>query len=208
VPEIEGVRYQTVFFDFDGVIADTNTLKKRNIHASVAKHLAPQPAAEFVSFFTANNGVPREKKVYSRFDAQTGRQILQDYARRNRESFERISTTPGFELFFQNCQQDGARTWVLSGGDAGEIRAILRRNGLDQFDGILAGPDTKSEHLRRLEYPEPALFIGDSRHDHEVAKEFGLGFIFMSGYTQFAEWKEYFRKNKIDKIISNLGDLL
>lgn len=54
MPEIEGVRYQTVFFDFDGVITDTNTLRKRNINALVVKHLAPETAVEFVSLFTAN----------------------------------------------------------------------------------------------------------------------------------------------------------
>jgi len=208
MPELEGVRYRTVFFDFDGVIADTNTLKRDNMHSAVSKYLEPEAAREFVTFFTANNGIPREKKVFSRFDQRTGQQILKDYAGLNDRAFERIAPTPGFTRFFEHCRESGARTWILSGGDAGEIRSILRRNGLDKFDGILAGPDTKSDHLSRLTFPRPALLIGDSRHDHEVAVEFDLDFIFMNGYTQFAEWKQYFQKNKIIKIVTNFRELL
>jgi phosphoglycolate phosphatase-like HAD superfamily hydrolase len=206
--EREAMRYRSVFFDFDGVIADTNTVKKENIRQAVSAHLDPERTVEFISFFTGNNGVPREKKVYAWFDGPTGRKVLQEYAGLNRESFERMGTTPGFKGFFEQCRQSGARIWVLSGGDPGEIRDILRRNGLDLFDGILAGPDTKSEHLRRLDFPRPALLIGDSRHDHEVAMEFELDFIFMYGYTQFADWKSYFHNNRVDKIISNLRELL
>ena len=208
VLDIKGVSYKSVFFDFDGVVADTNSLKHRNIHASVSGHLGPLSAAEFVSFFTANNGIPREHKIYSWFDSRTGQAILQEYARRNRESFTRVGTTPGFARFFQRCCDAGARTWVLSGGDAGEIEAILRRNKLDRFDGILAGPASKSENLERLAYQKPAVFFGDSRHDYEVALEFGLGFIFMSGYTQFREWPVYFKNKPIIGIISSFTELL
>lgn len=208
VLEIKGVSYKSVFFDFDGVVADTNPLKHRNILASVSGHIDPLSAAEFASFFTANNGIPREKKVYSWFDFRTGKAILQEYARRNCESFARVGTTPGFARFLERCRETGARTWVLSGGDAGEIVAILRRNKLDRFDGILAGPVSKSENLERLTYPKPAVFFGDSRHDYEVALEFGLGFIFMSGYTQFKEWPEYFKTKRIIGTISSFTELL
>jgi len=208
VLKIKKVSYKSVFFDFDGVIADTNSLKRKNIHASVSKYLDAKSALKFVSFFTANNGVPREEKIYSWFDSETGQGILHDYARRNRKAFERVGTTPGFARFFEKCRKAGIRIWVLSGGDEGEIRAILRRNGLDCFDGILTGPATKQENLGRLTYPKPALFVGDSRHDYEVALEFGLGFIFMSGYTQFADWREYFEDKEISGTISTFGDLL
>ncbi|TVP82016.1 MAG: HAD family hydrolase, partial [Puniceicoccaceae bacterium] len=187
-------------------VADTNTLKKQNIYSAVSAYLDPRSATEFVAFFISNNGIPREQKIFTRFDLKTGQEVLREYARRNRETFEGISPTPGFARFLKRCREAGAWTWVLSGGDVGEIRAILQRNELDVFDGLLAGPRGKSENLQRLTYPEPALFFGDSRHDYEVAAEFGLGFIFVSRYTQFKEWQAYFQDKEIIGTISDFRE--
>ena len=41
-----------------------------------------------------------------------------------------------------------------------------------------------------IEYP--AVFIGDSRYDYEVAWQFDLDFFFMTNYTEFKDWKLYF----------------
>ncbi len=209
MPEIDITPYRTIFFDFDGVVADTNSIKKANIHNAVSDHLDDEEGIQtFVDFFTGNNGIPREEKVNSFFDRETAEQILQNYGEMNRASFTRMKTTPGFHRFFKKCKASGAETYVLSGGDAGEITEILRQNDADRFDGIFAGPDTKSTHLGRLKFHRPALFIGDSRHDHEVATDFGLDFIFMKAFTQFSSWEDYFRENQCKKIVTNFEELL
>jgi len=208
VARVKGSSYKSVFFDFDGVVSDTNALKKTNIFSSVSEYLEPRLAEEFSAFFTANNGIPREQKVFSWFSRAEAEEILKNYARRNQEAFRCVGTTPGFRQFLKHCLATDTRTWVLSGGDSGEIRAILRRNAVEGLDGILAGPATKHDNLSRLSYPEPAVFIGDSRHDYEVALEFGLDFVFMSGYTQFTEWRTYFHDKTINGTISDFGELL
>ncbi len=209
MPEFDITPYRTIFFDFDGVVADTNSIKKTNIRNAVSDHLDDEEGIQsFVDFFTGNNGIPREEKVNSVFDRETAEHILKAYGELNRASFTRMKTTPGFHRFFKKCKASGAVIHVLSGGDAGEITEILQQNNADRFDGIFAGPDTKSTHLERLKFDRPALLIGDSRHDHEVAMEFGLDFIFMKKYTQFSKWEEYFRDNQCIKIITNFEELL
>ena len=53
----------------------------------------------------------------------------------------------------------------------------------------------------------PAIFIGDSRFDYEVAKRFNLDFIFLSDWTEFKEWRLYCQKNNI-RFLNSLSDLL
>jgi len=49
------------------------------------------------------------------------------------------------------------------------------------------------------------LYIGDSRLDYEVAKKFQYDFIFMTDYTQFTQWKDFFGDKPDVKIINNLS---
>jgi phosphoglycolate phosphatase-like HAD superfamily hydrolase len=53
----------------------------------------------------------------------------------------------------------------------------------------------------------PALFIGDSKYDYEAATRAGLDFIFLSNWTEVADWKTYCATNKI-KVLGNLAELL
>jgi len=55
-----------------------------------------------------------------------------------------------------------------------------------------------------MEYP--AVFIGDSRYDYEMAIRFNLDFFFMTKYTELKNWKSYF-VDKCVKIIENFNRL-
>ena len=204
----KGKTYPTVFLDFDGVIADTNPVKERHIRQSVEKYAETEQADAFVQYFMENSGIPREKKVLSRFDRDTGLAILQDYNRRNMQAFSTMELTEGCDAFLEQCRRTGTALHVLSGGDEAEIRHILQHNGPSRFDSILSGPETKAEHLSRLDFRKPALFIGDSRYDHQVALSYGLDFVFMSGYTRFNGWQVYFQESQSHQIVSNFKEML
>lgn len=53
----------------------------------------------------------------------------------------------------------------------------------------------------------PALFIGDSRYDHEASVNAGLDFVFVNQWTEFAGWKLYCDKHNVG-FVASLGDLL
>ena len=42
-----------------------------------------------------------------------------------------------------------------------------------------------------------ALFIGDSKYDHEAAIRAGLDFVFLSDWTEVGDWESYCQLNKI-----------
>jgi hypothetical protein len=53
----------------------------------------------------------------------------------------------------------------------------------------------------------PALFLGDSRLDHEVAEAFDLDFVIVHQWTEFADWQHYCQQNAI-LVIPSIRDLL
>jgi phosphoglycolate phosphatase-like HAD superfamily hydrolase len=95
---------------------------------------------------------------------------------------------------------------VVSGGDQAELQYIFAERGLASlFDsGIHGSPATKDEILSREiacgHIELPALFLGDSRYDHEAAQLAGLDFIFIHEWTEFSNWRDYCENNNISAV--------
>ena len=53
----------------------------------------------------------------------------------------------------------------------------------------------------------PALYLGDSKFDHEIAKKAGIDFIFVSQWSEFEDWQNYCKANEI-KSIKSLAELI
>ncbi len=82
---------------------------------------------------------------------------------------------------------------MVSGGDQEELRAIFRERGLSSdFAGIFGSPTAKSELVAQLmaDAERPAVLIGDSELDYQVAVEHELDFVFVSHWTERADWRE------------------
>lgn len=193
-----------IFLDFDGVISDSNHAKERNI-AEAYFNIFGVNNDEFVNYFTSNNGLPRESKLNFYFgDADIENKLLKEYERLN-SSLLFQDLTAGLKEFLAYYSDE--RLMVLSGGDKHEIERYLRKNGLyNVFENIFAGPQTKSQHLGVLGVNSGDIFIGDSRHDYEVAKKHGIKFVFLYKYSQ-----EKLPLDFIDKsveIFSDFEDLI
>ena len=106
-----------------------------------------------------------------------------------------------------------AKWMILSGGDQQEIRNLFAKRDLAKhFDGGLFGsPDNKDAVLAREKanghLQMPALFIGDSKYDHEASTNAGLDFIFVSDWTEVPDWQEFCQNNSIT-VFGNLKAIL
>jgi len=106
-----------------------------------------------------------------------------------------------------------ARWMVLSGGDQTGLRQIFERRDLTQYFecGIFGGPDIKEDVLAREQANDNiqsrALFVGDSKYDHQASTAAGLDFIFLSEWTEVKGWEVYCRENNIH-VRSSLSDLI
>ena len=71
--------YNLVIFDFDGVIVDSNEIKKKCIYMSVKKNTSKFHATKFTEYFVSNNGIPRKIKIEKYFNKKRSHKILNDY---------------------------------------------------------------------------------------------------------------------------------
>jgi phosphoglycolate phosphatase-like HAD superfamily hydrolase len=210
--------YRTLVFDCDGVVLNSNKVKTKAFYEAALPY-GEGPAQALVEHHVANGGVSR----YSKFEHFLNQlvpsdtvgpgldQLLDVYARKVREGLIECEADSGL---LELREQTTSTSWlIVSGGDQAELREVFSEKGLAQlFDGgIYGSPDTKVEilarELREGRILGPALFIGDSRYDHETSVNAGLDFVFVNQWTEFAEWKSYCDKHNV-KSVGSLCDLV
>lgn len=203
-------KYANIILDCDGVILDSNSLKEQNILTATKTFLDEQTAVVFARYFTENNGLPRETKIKAFFgnDDYLCAKILEKYNQLNQESLLCARYTKGF-VEFLDYACDKFNLYVLSGGDESELRRVLAHKGIaDKFAKVMGAPKTKFAHLQSLDLFGRTLYVGDSKIDYEVSRQFKTDFVFMTGYTQFYDWKDFFSDKPEVKIIENLFELI
>lgn len=191
---------------------------KTQAFREVAGRFGESKAEALVEYHVNNGGVSRYRKFEYFLQSIVGR----DYAQKD---IDELAGAYG-ECVLGKLMTCGVATglpelrnstagipWmIISGGDQSELRRVFGARGLDElFDGgIFGSPATKDELLAsgiatgRIKLP--ALFIGDSRYDHQAASTAGCDFLFVSGWTEFCDWESYCENHGISTI-SSVGEL-
>jgi len=217
--------YNTLVFDCDGVVLNSNTIKTDAFRA-VTLPFGESVSALLVEFHKQNGGVSRYQKFEHFVEV-----ILPDYAQgffiEDKDEFlcslaaqfsKEIKTgllqcevAKGLTKFRENLPDT---PWlVVSGADQTELREIFDQRGMSHYfeAGIYGSPKDKhiivEELLESGQINLPALFLGDSLLDYEVSKAFGLDFIFVHEWTEFADWRNYCQRHLIPSI-STISDLV
>lgn len=214
---IDLANYNTLVFDCDGVILNSNSIKSDAFY-NVALPYGDEAASALLNYHMKNGGISRYKK-FEYFLNSIIKKISSE------DEIAQLAALYGEHIFDQllSCEVAGGldrlrnatpnTPWmIISGGNQAELRKIFKERGLlDYFDaGVYGSPADKltliSHQIVSGRLSFPAIFIGDSKYDHEVSTLAGLDFIFASGWTEFDEWKDYCAVNDIDHIenISNL----
>ncbi len=217
MPKILIDKYKTWVFDCDGVILNSNHVKTKAFHAATISW-GRQAAETMVQYHVRNGGISRYQKFEYFLRHILGRESQQDelesllasFAGLVRSGLMQCEVAEGLKEL-RNATPH-SKWLVVSGGDQAELRDIFSNRGLDElFDGgIFGSPDDKCNILKRElgigNIQKPAVFIGDSRYDYEAASGTGLDFIFMSGWSEFHGWEDYFKDEECC-VISDLGQL-
>ncbi len=216
---IDLTQYKTLVLDCDGVVLNSNKTKV-NAYFEVAKrHGATDAQAQaLVNHHVQKGSFPRNGKIEYYLREILKQEVTDEVMQQYMHTFDEIldialmecEVSPGLLPLRQATQQ--AKWMLLSGGDQRELRTIFaRRNLAPLFDaGIFGGPDTKDIVLAREKangnLQLPALFIGDSKYDYEAATRAGLDFVFLSGWTEVADWQQYCAERDI-KVLDSLQQL-
>lgn len=209
LPSIHTLR--TVVFDCDGVLLNSNHIKT-NAFRDIAGRFGEEAADALVRFHTENGGISRYRKFEYLLKEILGRAassanvdaLASDYGDLVFDQLLTCAVAPGLRELREATAY--ANWMIISGGAESELRKVFAIRGLDDlFDaGIHGSPATKEEILGRLSSSghlrQPALFLGDSRYDHEVAARLGLDFVFVHGWTEFTAWRTYCEERAITSI--------
>lgn len=212
--------FRTLVFDCDGVILNSNKIKTEAFFKTALPFGEPAANA-LIEYHIANGGVSRYKK-FAYFIEQIHpscapgmnlpdqSDLLNTYAAHVRQGLLNCQIAPGLEALRKRTS--GIPWLVVSGGDQAELRDVFADRGIAEwFDGgIFGSPDTKEKILQRElangNIRHPALFLGDSKYDHQAATAAGLEFIFLYGWTEVTDWQEW-AKNKKIKYCKNIESL-
>ena len=218
--KIDLKNYKTIVFDCDGVVLNSNVVKTE-AYFRTAKNLGhtDTQAQALVNYHVKLGGISRYHKFewYLRevlnqpVTEQTVQILLDEFSRELEVGLMQCAVAEGLQALREATPN--ANWMILSGGDQQEIRTLFAKRDLAKyFDGGLFGsPDNKDAVLAREKangnVQMPALFMGDSKYDYEAAHRAGLDFVFLSDWTEVADWQDYCAKNQIS-ILENISGLL
>lgn len=212
--------YQTLVFDCDGVVLNSN-FAKIEAYREVALQFGAnaQQAEALVQHHIQLGGISRYPKfeyflreimhiMVTQDDIQ---QLLDRFTQLVRAKLSHCQISPHLARLRQVTAN--ARWMMISGGDQQELRDVMYQRDLQQyFDaGIFGSPDNKQVILAREiaqgALLKPALFIGDSHYDFFSANEAALDFVFLHGWTDVEDWQDFCREHQITAMV-DLGELI
>ncbi len=190
--------YDVFIFDCDGVILDSNILKSEAFeHALTLEDKSD--VERLIQYHKDNGGISRYEKFdyfYTEICPSLHKdlkvkQALKSFAQKVSEDMLKVDVIPGILDFLKKISLLNKKIFVNSGSDETELNDIFKaRNLASHFEKIFGSPSNKVQNIERISYfnkiDERAIFFGDSISDHNAAKEFGMEFVFISGYS---EWK-------------------
>ncbi|HQR50150.1 MAG TPA: HAD family hydrolase [Methylophilaceae bacterium] len=201
-------QYRTLVFDCDGVILDSNKVRAQAFY-NCALPYGDRHAAALREYHILHGGVSRYVKFEVLLRDMVGVPVTDEAMQALLHAFTTEATIGLLQCEIAPGLQDLREAtphanWILvSGADQQELRHVFAQRGIAAwFDGgIFGSPSNKDDILARElaggNLRKPGLFFGDSRYDHQAAARAGLDFVFMSEWTDMADWQGYCREHGI-----------
>jgi beta-phosphoglucomutase-like phosphatase (HAD superfamily) len=181
--------WEALFFDFDGVLADSLEVKTLAF-ARLFEPYGPEIVAKVVDHHRSHGGVTRVDKFYHYYreflhrplDAEGLSGLCQQFARLVVDEVVGAPEIPGAEAFLRSLPRE-LPCFVVSAAPEEEVHEIVQRRGwAGYFRELRGAPTKKSENLKSLleKYgftPARCLFFGDAESDYVAARTCGVNFL-------------------------------
>jgi len=204
-------KIKAVVFDLNGVIIDSNKFNAELFKEVFSKY-GENVANAVANHYLHNGGIPRKLRMemylrdFANIEPTYDRviQLLDKFSRLLKERLSSVPLVKGVKDFLEK-NRDKYLFFISSGALPGDIKRILtQKDIIHYFTGVYGSPFPKNEHLKDImsEYNlsnNEVVFIGDSIHDYDAAKQTGVCFVGM--VTPENHW------NTIDSKIRDITEL-
>jgi len=209
--------FASLLLDCDGVMLDSNSLKTKAFRRIGLELGGPEISEALANYHRQHGGLSRFKKftwlktILPSLKA-TVEELALLYGAIVTEELAGIPETPGLRNLLEQCRRQSIPVFVVSGALETELMQTMTARGLAPYlQGIYGSPRNKMEIVETLlgqgAVQRPALFVGDSRYDCEVAAAFQFAMAFMTNYTEFEAYPQYCQEHGIE-MIRDLRSLL
>jgi HAD superfamily hydrolase (TIGR01549 family) len=181
---------QTLLWDFDGVIMDSNAVRDRGFE-EVLKDYPETEVDALMVFHRDNGGLSRYVKFRHFFEDIRGESITETEVKIWAEKFSKIMMqlliNPDLliqeTLGFIQTNAQKYKMHIVSGSDQTELRHICKALDIAKyFNSIHGSPTPKNDLVAALlqehSYDlKTCLLIGDSKNDYDASKVNGIQFM-------------------------------
>ena len=185
-----GLDLDAVFYDFDGVIADSVETKV-NAYRIMFGHLGAEAVDRILDYNFQHGGLSRFVKFQWTYDNIIKQPLSDDMKAGLGKQFSDIveqevvkcSYIEGAIESIDWLHGRGVPLYIVSGTPQDELRRITASRGLDpKFAGVFGSPRLKPDIVRAVLAERGfssgrCLFIGDAMTDYKCANETGLHFL-------------------------------
>jgi len=180
---------EAIFFDFDGVLVESNAIKIEAFERMYAGY-GPATLARVMDYIDDKEGISRVEKIRHAHEAFLGIRLSDAELGVLAERFshmveDAVVASPWVAGAREFLEAYAGRLplFVVTGTPEGEFRRIAERRGMTHYFREMRGsPPRKPPIVRELLAghgltPERTALIGDAPFDYQTARETGLRFI-------------------------------
>jgi len=183
-------KIQTLFWDFDGVVMDSNAVRDRGFE-EVLNGYPKNEVDALMTFHQDNGGLSRYVKFRYFFEDIRGESITEAQVKIWAEKFSKIMMELLIKpdlliqetLNFIKANAHNFNMHIVSGSDQTELRHICKSLDIAHYFNSIHGSPTPKNNLVATLLEEhtydksSCLLIGDSKNDYEASKVNGIYFM-------------------------------
>lgn len=173
----------TIFWDFDGVLMNSNAVRDKGFELVLADYPKDQ-VKQLMDFHQANGGLSRYVKFRYFFEEVRGEEITDEEVQVWADKFSEIMLANLINedlliketIDFVKANYQNYKMHIVSGSDGNELRKICKGVGIDHYFKSIEGSPTPKKKLvadilEKENYKlEECVLIGDSINDYEAAE--------------------------------------
>ncbi|MCF8069387.1 MAG: HAD-IA family hydrolase [Desulfobacterales bacterium] len=184
------MKWEAVFFDFDGVILDSCGVKTKAF-ANMFQKYGPEVEKKVIEYHLANGGLSRFNKFKYYYEKILNKPINEEIIECLSQQFSNFVVNdvltspfiPGAKESLEVVKKNNVSAYIISGTPDSEIKLIVKKKELkNYFKEVHGSPKKKWEICQKIinkeNYkPQNCLFIGDAMADYEAACKNGICFL-------------------------------